>query len=405
MRRGGRFIYAIDVTDPDQPKFMWRRDNLSAGYAQLGQTWSEPKVRKIRASSNPVLIFGGGYDPAVEDQDPVPAGTVDTMGRGIFVVDGITGNVLWQAGPVAPATLSSGETFRTVSGMTYAIPSDVAILDRNSDGYADRLYVGDTGGNVWRADINDSSPGNWTVNKLASLGFAANSATQGRRKVLFPPDVVFSNDANGPYDSVLIGSGDREYPFNGYGDVAHPLVNAVTNRFYMLKDRSVGLTYSGTTATESDLFDTSDNAIQEGTAAQVTSATTALTAAKGWFITLGSGEKVVSGVVTLGSATFFNTNQPSPPAPGVCGGNLGLAREYTVNLETGGAVIPYNTAAGLTSASRYTMHAGGGYPPSPVGVIVMMGGRMYQAVISGTSVLQPPATPIGARIRTFWNQK
>jgi type IV pilus assembly protein PilY1 len=241
MRRGGRFLYAIDVSDPDQPKFMWKRDNLSAGYAELGQTWSEPKVRKIRASANPVLIFGGGYDSAVEDLDPVPVGTNDTMGRGLFVVDAVTGNVIWQAGPVAPGTLAAGEVFKTVSGMTYSIASDVAILDRNSDGYFDRFYVGDTGGNIWRADINDVSPANWTVNKLASLGFAQAPTVGNRRKFLFSPDVVFSNDSNGAYDAVLIGSGDREHPFNGYGDTAHPLVSAVTNRFYMIKDRSTGL--------------------------------------------------------------------------------------------------------------------------------------------------------------------
>ena len=334
MRRGGRFLYAIDVSDPDQPKFMWKRDNSSAGYAELGQTWSEPKVRKIRASANPVLIFGGGYDSAVEDLDPVPVGTNDTMGRGLFVVDAVTGNVIWQAGPVAPGTLAAGEVFKTVSGMTSSIASDVAILDRNSDGYFDRFYVGDTGGNIWRADINDVSPANWTVNKLASLGFAQAPTVGNRRKFLFSPDVVFSNDSNGAYDAVLIGSGDREHPFNGYGDTAHPLVNAVTNRFYMIKDRSTGFSFSETTATEADLIDTTDNIIQEGTAGQIKTATDALAAAKGWYITLATGEKTVSSVVTLGNATFFNTNEPTPPAAGICSGNLGRAREYTVDLRT-----------------------------------------------------------------------
>jgi len=91
MRRGGRMIYALDVSDPDIPKFMWQRDNNSPGYGELGQSWSEPKARKIRASANPVLIFGAGYDPAVEDLDPVSAGLTNTMGRGIFVVDAVTG--------------------------------------------------------------------------------------------------------------------------------------------------------------------------------------------------------------------------------------------------------------------------------------------------------------------------
>lgn len=402
MRRGGRVIYALDVTDPDQPKFMWKRDNTSPGYGELGQTWSEPKVRKIRASANPVLIFGAGYDAAVEDLDPIPTGTTDSIGRGIFVVDGITGNVLWQAGPVAPATLSPGEVFQTVSAMTYAIPSDVSILDRNSDGFADRLYVGDTGGNMWRADINDPSPANWTVNKLATLGFAAYGTVDSRRKFLYPPDVVFSSDASGPYDSILIGSGDREHPFNGAGITTNPLINAVTNRYYMIKDRNTGFTYSGGTITESDLYDTTTNLLQTGSAAQITAATAALTAAKGWYITLLTGEKVVSSSVTLGGATFFNTNQPTPPTPGVCTGNLGIAREYTVNFQTGGAIIPFN---GLAATSRFVVHAGGGYQPSPVAAIVNIGGKLQQVLISGTSVLQPPSALIGARIRTFWDQK
>jgi type IV pilus assembly protein PilY1 len=398
MRRGGRMLYALDVTDPDQPKFMWKRDNTSPGYGELGQSWSEPKVRKIHASANPVLIFGGGYDPAVDDLDPIPVGTTNTVGRGIFVVDGLTGNVIWQAGSVAPATLAAGEVFQPVPAMTYAIPSDIAILDRNSDGYADRLYVGDMGGNVWRADINDPSPANWTVNKFASLGYAASSTVDSRRKFLFSPDVVYSRDANGPYDSVLIGSGDREHPFNGFGDSANPLVNAVTNRYYMLKDRNTGFAFSGTTITEAALFDNTNNIVSG-------SSDTALAAAKGWFITLATGEKVISSSITLGSATFFNTNRPTPPAPGVCGGNLGEAREYTVDFQTGGSIAPFNLAAGLPANARFLVHPGGGYQPSPVGAIVQLGGRLQQVLISGTSVLQPPASPVGARIRTFWNQK
>jgi type IV pilus assembly protein PilY1 len=282
--------------------------------------------------------------------------------------------------------------------MTYAIPSDVSIVDRNADGYADRLYVGDMGGNVWRADINDASPANWTVNKLASLGYAASATVNDRRKFLYPPDVVYSSDANGPYDSVLIGSGDREHPFNGFGDSSNPLINAVTNRYYMLKDRSSGFAFSGTTIIAADLFDNTNNIVSG-------SSDTALASAKGWFITLATGEKVISSSITLGSATFFNTNRPTPPAPGVCGGNLGEAREYTVDFQTGGSVASFNLAAGLSANSRFLVHPGGGYPPSPVGAIVQLGGRLQQVLISGTSVLQPPASPVGARIRTFWKQK
>ena len=47
MRRGGRLIYALDVSNPASPQFMWKKDNSSTGWGELGQTWSEPKVAKV----------------------------------------------------------------------------------------------------------------------------------------------------------------------------------------------------------------------------------------------------------------------------------------------------------------------------------------------------------------------
>ena len=184
------------------------------------------------------------------------------------------------------------------------------------------------------------------MNKLATVGYDAVNNNPSRRKFLYPPDVVYGKDANGAYDAVLIGSGDREHPFNGAGDAAHPLSNAVTNRYYMFKDRDVGTT----AITEADLYDTTANLIQTGTAAQQTAANDALTAAKGWYITLGTGEKVVTSSITLAGITFFNTNQPSLPAPGVCTSNLGIAREYAVGYKDGTAKID-NDASGQLTAS------------------------------------------------------
>ena len=286
--------------------------------------------------------------------------------------------------------------------MIYSIPSDVATLDRNSDGYIDRIYVGDTGGNIWRVDVGDASAANWTVNKLATVGYDAVNNNPSRRKFLYPPDVVYGKDANGAYDAVLIGSGDREHPFNGAGDAAHPLSNAVTNRYYMFKDRDVGTT----AITEADLYDTTANLIQTGTAAQQTAANDALTAAKGWYITLGTGEKVVTSSITLAGITFFNTNQPSLPAPGVCTSNLGIAREYAVGYKDGTAKIDNDASGQLTASDRSKTRPGGGYPPSPVSVVVQIDGKQYQGVCSGTRCYNPPGTELelGARIRTYWHK-
>ena len=39
-RRGGAVLYAFDVTDPDTPKFKWKK--TAADLGNLGQTWSLP---------------------------------------------------------------------------------------------------------------------------------------------------------------------------------------------------------------------------------------------------------------------------------------------------------------------------------------------------------------------------
>ncbi|MGB1799890.1 MAG: hypothetical protein ACPHLK_03565, partial [Gammaproteobacteria bacterium] len=439
MHRGGRLLYALDVSNPSDPKLLWRKSN--ADWPELGQTWSLPLVKELAIDTDGagtgddddtevVLIFGAGYDPTVEDVDPelitsfnadadtdnnleVVAGTASyerSMGRGIFVVDAQTGNPLWQAGP-AVANPSASHTFLSVTGMDYAIPSDVVVIpDRNST-TPNRAYVGDTGGNMWRVDMSDSSVANWTVTKIASVAdhTTTGSATDddgnpitiipGLRKFLFPPDVVYSEDG---FDAVLIGSGDREHPFD----------TGVVNRFYMFKDSSTGATVDGsfTTLAESDLFDATSNCIQAATACSGSgdeidqdTALNALTTSDGWYITLSAGEKVVGNAVTLNNVTFFNTNVPSSVA-GVssCESNLGEARQYQVQYSDATAIADQNIDGSTNAADRYTVHAGGGYLPSPVPVVVEIDGEIHQGVISGVSVEQPPGTTLNTRLRKFW---
>jgi type IV pilus assembly protein PilY1 len=311
----------------------------------------------------------------------MPQGTA-AMGRGIMAIDGLTGNVIWQAGP-APA----GSTFsRTVSAMLYSVASDLTVLDRNADGYVDRVYAPDTGGNIWRVDTDDANPANWTVTQLAALGGSGAAA----RKLLYPPDVVFAS-ATQNYDAVLIGSGDREHPHD----------TSVTNRFYMLKDTRTGLTGADLSITESNLFDASANLVQDGTTTQQAAARTALTSAQGWYISLQTGEKVVGNAVTLAGTTFFGTNRPTPAADGVCTPNLGEARFYALSLKDASATTENNASAGLTASDRSRVRAGGGYPPSFVPISVKINDKIYQGVVSGTQVLTAPIQA-GKRKRTFW---
>lgn len=213
MRRGGRFIYALDVTDPTNPKFLWKHSNADAGFSELGQTWSQPKVATVAGNTNPVLIFGAGYDAAAEDVEPP---TADTMGRGIFILDAVTGSLVWKATYGAALSCPSASAACTLPEMKYSVPSDITLLDRDNDGKIDRLYVGDVGGNMWRVDLEpggNSAPTSWQVEKLAALGCTTGACAAGiaPRKIFYPPEVI----ATSGFDAVFTATGDREHPLYG----------------------------------------------------------------------------------------------------------------------------------------------------------------------------------------------
>src|SRR5258706_10496033 len=110
--------------------------------------------------------------------------------------------------------------------MTYAMPADITLLDRNRDGLIDRAYAADAGGNIWRVDFEPTlgnAQSNWQVTKFAALGGTGST----KRKLLFPPDDVSTKT----FDAVLTGTDDREQPL-----FIHTATLNVVNRFYMIKD-------------------------------------------------------------------------------------------------------------------------------------------------------------------------
>lgn len=398
-RRGGRLLYAMDVTDPMDPVVMWRL--TTAQLPELGYTWSQPKVTKIGGRARPVLIFGAGNSPE-QDADPVVA--ADTMGRGIVILDGITGKIIWAAlnscASVPAGSFSTlgaeGVTGTCVSNgaLTNAFPADLTLLDRDGDGYTDRLYAADVGANIWRVDLDPQDSTNIYVSpvtttppteiiltKFAALGGTGNNA----RKMLYPPDVVPTDG----FDLVVASTGDREHPLYTAAATAGTAQN-VQNRFYMLIDPNEGASAAGFTAVvESDLLDQTtltciDNSNVSGTSVTCdsTNSTTyvfdgSTSPYLGYYLNYSAGEKGVNAPLTETGTVYFATNKPDTPTPGTCSNGLGRAFAYQVDVLTGETV-----------RSEF---AGGGLPPTAISGLVLLNGEIRYFLLGGDgdSIFKP----------------
>ena len=178
FRRGGSGVYAFNVSTPDQPHLMWKI-NGTGDYSALGQTWSMPRVSRVKGRAEPVLIMGGGYDTVAEDASPALS---TTKGRGVYVMNMRTGALL--------AKLDTD----------FSVPADVTLLDTDGDGYVDRAYVVDVRAQLYRIDM-ESAAGRSTradglgITKIAALNDGIDgTGTNGTRKVFFAPDVILTRN-------------------------------------------------------------------------------------------------------------------------------------------------------------------------------------------------------------------
>jgi type IV pilus assembly protein PilY1 len=310
-RRGGDHYYALDITNPLMPKYLWKMSRDILHYAELGQTWSSPIIGKIAYLTGEkwVAFIGGGYD---ENQDNDPVTALDSKGRAIYVVDVLDGSLVWH--------YSYGED----PSMAYSIPSDIQKIDINGDGKIDRLYVGDMGGQIWRFDIGDPDPTAWK----GKLIFKSNTGVGEKRKIFYPPDVTLEKDS-GNYEMLFFGTGDRE----------HPKESTNINRLYAVKDKN-----PSTNLTENDLVDVTLNLLQDPGTSETDKLTilNALNTKDGWYIKLDQsvGEKCVSSPVVYYGVVYYTTFAPnfgSEADP--CFVGEGTGRVYPLKYKTGNAVF------------------------------------------------------------------
>ena len=361
QRKGGSSYFALDVTDYQNPVFLWRLSpgdsfNPNVVIPELGQSWSEPQFGFVKTSDidtvgTPVLFIGGGYK------------SDNTAGMTVLAIDVFSGAVVRQF-------INDGVD---ITAMNFSFTSSVNAIDEDNNGFIDKLYIGDLGGQMWRIGQfeldaagnplafpdSDENINNWEAHVFFTAPtFILDSVTH-TRKFHYPPSVTLEKG----YDLVFMGTGDLEM-------ACRP--DTAPDRIYSIKD-----THTAATFTETDLVDVTT----------VTDAVPNLNMAgdvdgnnvtdMGWYIRLvnssgtGVGEKVLSkGTVfyrTYYLTTFIPSNDPCVPG--------GDATIFALNYKTGAAVMAF----GGSDVVRQKL-IGGGIPSNPVPIITGYGQKLLISV-------------------------
>lgn len=369
-RMGGTSYFALDITLPHSPKFLWRIAQ-TAGFPaadtvipELGQTWSVPLFRQVKTTAKPagvdVVFIAGGYSET------------NANGNTLLSIDADTGTIIKQF-------LDDADH----ADLNFSIPSKIFALDRDLNGFTDKLYVGDMGGQVWRignftaGDFTtiDENIDNWEIYKLFQARCSESDCVdatdndldgqiddQDTSKFYYPPTVTLE----GNFDMVFIGSGDRNDPCNTID----------YNALYAIKDEHSDLAVLN--------LELSDLANADTTSLGYSTPNLSGTD-KGWYLMMPQGEKALAESVVfnkkLYATTFLPNNEPCVPG--------GFAKLYVLNYLTGKPELDLNGDGTVSQADAASV-IGGGIPSKPV--IVITSTNVAKLLISTSSTIPDPAS-------------
>lgn len=151
LNKGGKGYYALDVTDPANPRGLWEFKYSSTCYdpndstthtadCNLGYTYGNPIISKL-ANGTWVVFVTSGYNNV--------NGATTGEGQGfLYVLDVMTGRILKKIGTgIGDATTPSG-----LGKINNWVDSGL------TDNTTQRVYGVDLIGNVWRFDVNSVTP-------------------------------------------------------------------------------------------------------------------------------------------------------------------------------------------------------------------------------------------------------
>ncbi|MBL0920404.1 MAG: pilus assembly protein [Hydrogenophaga sp.] len=189
LGRGGQGLFALNVTNPygfSNNDVLWEYfPNNDATTANddpdLGQMLGRP-VLATAANGVEVVLVGNGYNST-------------NRSAALYVFNLATGALIRKL--VVPSTGDNG----------LATPG---VFDANNDGRIDVAYAGDMQGRVWRFDLSNANPVNWSVSNGNAPIFVARNAAGEAQPITAPMSVAINSvsvDPNFNRRFVFFGTG------------------------------------------------------------------------------------------------------------------------------------------------------------------------------------------------------
>ena len=378
---GGRGFYALDVTDPANPKALWEVSNATTGFANMGYSYGRPEVTKLTNGTWVVLLTSGYNNTSPGD------------GQGyLYVLNAGTGALIRSIGT------GQGSDTATVTGIctTAPCPSGLAqirtwVNNTTYDNTALRAYGGDLFGNVWRFDINDNiAPAGYEAQLLATLRGASGNVQSLTAK----PELGLVAG----FPVVYVGTG-RYLGATDLSDVSGQTLYAIKDSLgttSLGNPRATGTTFVQQTMTNATCpagssFCIQNSVIRTGSSLPVNFATN-----NGWFVDLpASGERASTDPQLALGTLAFTTNVLDPSACSVGGKSFVNFFDYRTGA-------PVSTANGLVS-----VFLGEALATRPV-LLRFNDGTVKSLIRMSDGTWQEPPTPIsgspGGTRRTSWRE-
>lgn len=298
MGAGGRSVYALDVSDPDNMganKLLWEFSTDSEDTHKLGVAMSNPVIARLKAGDRWVAIFGNGYNAG---------GNVKLM-----IVNLATGALV--------KAIDTGVSAAN-NGLASVVP-----VDTNNDRITDFVYAGDLQGNLWKFDLTGNDLANWDVAiKVAGSPaplFKAVDASNNPQPITSRP-VVGNHESSG----LMVYFGTGKYFETSDGAVS---TNPQIQDFYGIRDQGSQVArsdltvqtilFEGTGTLQNDVGDDSDNSSTPQKVRVVSNNSAGSPVTHGWRLNLlspgastGTGERVVSRALLRSGRIIFTSSIP-----------------------------------------------------------------------------------------------